>query len=285
VDGRVELDGRVCQAKERVRGGEELSVRPASPPPTRAEPDPSVAVELLFEYADQVVVNKTPGLVVHPARGHPDKTLVNGLLARTRFESDVDEPEMRRPGIVHRLDKDTSGLLVVAKNAFTREGLKQQLAAHSAERVYSALTHGVPELTSIETLYGRDPRSRLRFSSRVKRGKIAKTKIFVVRPLAGGRAALVECRLETGRTHQIRVHLSREAKTPILGDTLYGALKQGAVGEVGARLGRQALHAGVLGFEHPRTGKSLRFEAPWPLDFEHALSALSALDASLSGSS
>jgi len=183
-----------------------------------------------------------------------------------------------RPGIVHRIDKDTSGLLVVAKTDASREALKAQLAAHTAERAYLALTLGVPSARTIRTSYGRDRRSRLRFSSRLREGKPAVTHVKVLEKLAGGRAAYVECRLETGRTHQIRVHLSEQAKTPLLADALYGQRPgDPALLGVSEALGRQALHAAVLGFVHPVTGERLRFEAPAPADFARALAALRAL--------
>jgi 23S rRNA pseudouridine1911/1915/1917 synthase len=280
---RVLIDGRPCRAKDKVRPGVELSVQPDIPPKTSAEPEANIAFDVLFEDEHLLVVNKPPGLVVHPGRGHRTGTLVNGLLARPGFErppSDPRDPEgYLRPGIVHRIDKETSGVLVVAKQSLTREGLKAQLAAHSVERCYSALTVGVPRSGRIETLHGRDPRSRLRFSSKVSRGKTAVTQIDVREKLARGRAALVECRLSTGRTHQIRVHLSLEANTPILADSLYGKGRgEPGIVSIGEALGRHALHARVLGFEHPITGEALRFETPLPTDMKQALDALRALE-------
>jgi 23S rRNA pseudouridine1911/1915/1917 synthase len=184
-----------------------------------------------------------------------------------------------RPGIVHRIDKDTSGILVVAKTERAREALKAELSAHTVERRYLALTLGVPSVRTIKTAYGRDRRSRLRFTSKVREGKQAVTHLRVVESF-GGRAALVECRLETGRTHQIRVHLSERAGTPLLGDALYGRKPAAAdLAAVTTALGRQALHAAVLGFKHPVTGKALRFEAEPPDDFRSALGALRALKA------
>jgi 23S rRNA pseudouridine1911/1915/1917 synthase len=280
--GRVLIDGRPCRPKDKLRPGVELLVRPDLPPKTSAEPEDNIPFEVLFEDEHLLVVNKPPGLVVHPGRGHRTGTLVNGLLARPGFErppSDPEDPEgYLRPGIVHRIDKDTSGVLVVAKKSQAREGLKAQLAAHSVERCYSALTIGVPRVGKVETLHGRDPRSRLRFSSKVSRGKTAITHINVLEKLAANRAALVECRLSTGRTHQIRVHLSQEANTPILADALYGKGRgEPEIVSIGDALGRQALHARVLGFEHPTTGETLRFETPLPKDMQEALNALRAL--------
>ncbi len=281
-EGRVKVDGKICRPKQLVRGGSRLEVEPSEPPPSTAVPDASVPFTVLFEDPHLIVVDKPAGVVVHPARGHASGTLVNGLLARGGFEragADARDPQGSiRPGVVHRIDKDTSGILVVAKDEPTREGLKQQLSAHSVERVYQALTLGVPRPGVIDTLYDRHPRSRLRFTSRTGEGKRAVTHVSVLEKLAGGRAALVACRLETGRTHQIRVHLSEQAGTPLLADWLYGR-KPGTpeLLEIAEKLGRQALHAAVLGFGHPQTQGALRFESPLPADFQTALGALRAL--------
>jgi 23S rRNA pseudouridine1911/1915/1917 synthase len=176
---------------------------------------------------------------------------------------------------VHRIDKDTSGLLVVAKTELAREHLKSQLAAHSVTRSYECITIGVPPEGRISSRHGRDPRNRLRFSSRVSEGKEAITYVQVLEPLGGGRAALVRCRLETGRTHQIRVHLSQQSRTPLLGDELYGGTSaEAGLVEVGRQLGRQALHAKVLGFRHPTTDEQLHFEVPLPEDMRQALDSL-----------
>jgi 23S rRNA pseudouridine1911/1915/1917 synthase len=283
-EGRVKIDGKICRPKQQVRGGAKLEVEPSEPPPSTAVPDASVAFQVLYEDPHLIVVDKPAGLVVHPARGHATGTLVNGLLARGGFErasADARDPNASvRPGVVHRIDKDTSGILVVAKDEPTREGLKQQLSQHTVERLYRALTLGVPRSASIETLYDRHPRSRLRFTSNTTSGKRAVTHVRVVETLAGGRAAFVECRLETGRTHQIRVHLSEQAKTPLLADWLYGKTPGAPdLAEIAAALGRQALHAAVLGFVHPITQETLRFESPLPADFDAALEALRALTA------
>jgi len=280
--GRVSVDGAPCRSRDTVAVGAVLEVEPLPPPASAAEPDAGVELDVVFEDDALLVVNKPAGLVVHPARGHHTGTLVNGLLARPGFERSVADPEAEegslRPGIVHRIDKDTSGLLVVAKTEQSRESLKAQLAAHTAERAYLALTLGVPVANTIRTTYGRDRRSRLRFTSRLREGKSAVTHVKVLEKLAGGRAALIECRLETGRTHQIRVHLSEQAKTPLVADALYGRRpSDSAVLAVSEALGRQALHAAVLGFVHPVTGQQLRFEAPPPADFAHALVTLRAL--------
>lgn len=276
---RVLVNGALVRSKDKIKKGSRIEVRPGPPARTDALPDPNVPILVLFEDAELIVVSKPAGLVVHPGRGHHTGTMVNGLLARPGFErppSDPRDPQgQSRPGIVHRIDKDTSGILVVAKSERAREGLKTQFAAHSVERVYYALTVGMPVEGRIETLHGRDPVARLKFSSKVKQGKRAVTHVRVRERLAAQQAALVECRLETGRTHQIRVHLSAELGTPILADELYGGVR-GAPRVLAAakQLGRQALHAAVLGFVHPRTGEKLRFEEPLPQDFSRALEAL-----------
>jgi 23S rRNA pseudouridine1911/1915/1917 synthase len=281
-EGRVLVDGKLCRARDDVRAGSQIELEPGNPPLSSADPDPGVVLDVVYEDPHLLVVNKPAGLVVHPARGHQNGTLVNGLLARPGFElvsaDPRDEQGLLRPGIVHRIDKDTSGLLVVAKDDRTREGLKLQLSEHTMERAYLGLTVGVPSVMTIRTLYGRDPKSRLRFSSRVREGKVAVTHVSVREVLASGRAAFIECRLETGRTHQIRVHLSEQAKAPLLADALYGKTPTSAdLAEIAGALGRQALHATVLGFVHPITAETLRFEAPPPDDFTHALHALRAL--------
>ncbi len=282
AEGRVKLGGKICRAKQMVRAGDELEVEPSEPPPSLATPDPSVTFQVLFEDPHLIVIDKPAGLVVHPARGHASGTLVNGLLARGGFEragADARDPNASvRPGIVHRIDKDTSGILVVAKDEPTREGLKAQLSAHSMQRLYRAITLGVPKPGSIDTQYDRHPRSRLRFTSKTSGGKRAVTHVALLETLARGRAALVECRLETGRTHQIRVHLSEQAQTPLLADWLYGR-EPGSpdLAAVAHTLGRQALHAAVLGFVHPQSGEALRFESPLPADLQQALAALRAL--------
>jgi 23S rRNA pseudouridine1911/1915/1917 synthase len=283
ADGRVMLDGNACRARDRVRAGSIIDVDPGPPPATLAEPELSVEFTIVHEDEDLVVVSKPAGLVVHPARGHRAGTLVNGLLARSRFGTNAVDPRdpqgAARPGIVHRIDKGTSGLLVVAKNEISRESLKAQLARHSVERVYQGLTWRVPASRTIQTLHARHPRSRLRFTSTLARGRPAITQLSVREILAAGTAAFVECRLETGRTHQIRVHLAEQTRTPLLGDALYGGVPpSGSLRDVALELGHQALHAAVLGFVHPRSGLPVRFEAPLPGDFQAALEKLRRLD-------
>jgi 23S rRNA pseudouridine1911/1915/1917 synthase len=284
-EGRVTVDGKGCRARDRVGPGLNIEVEPAAPPPTRAIADHNVQFDVLYEDADLIVINKPAGLVVHPAKGHADGTLVNGLLARYDWQwdslSEEDPSAVMRPGIVHRIDKDTSGILVVARNERAREGLKEQLAAHEMGRKYFAISIGVPQPTTFRTLYARHPRVRLKWSSRVREGKTAVTHIGPVEPLANATAALVECRLSTGRTHQIRVHMAEQAKTPLLADTLYGRHVEIAhLVEAERLIGRQALHAAELAFCHPLTGQCLRFNVEPPDDFARALAYLRGIESS-----
>jgi 23S rRNA pseudouridine1911/1915/1917 synthase len=268
-EGRVLVDGVPVSGKEKARAGQAVEICPAPPPASDAKPE-AIPLDILFEDAHLIVVFKPAGLVVHPAPGHDGGTLVNAILHHTEVELG-DDP--RRPGVVHRLDKDTSGIMVVARTDAAREGLSALFSAHRMERVYEAICLGkVPPAITFDTLHGRHPVDRKRFSSKVKVGKRAVTHVTRVRELRG--ASLVRCQLETGRTHQIRVHLADHG-WPLLGDPLYGrASKDTAIREASEELGRQALHARVLGFVHPITGEPLRFEREPPEDFQHALAKL-----------
>lgn len=281
VQGRVTVQGKPCRARDKIAPGALVQVVPGPRPKSAAEPDSEVRFEVLYEDEHLIVVDKPAGLVVHPARGHSSGTLVNGLLARPGFGVPPADPRDRegslRPGIVQRLDKDTSGVMVVAKSEQAREGLKAQLASHEIDRVYCALTAGVPSSTVIETLHARHPRSRLKFTSFTDKGRRAVTRIALREVFGAAEAALVECRLATGRTHQIRVHLSERANTPILADVLYGSPPPPRLVSAVVALGRQGLHAANLGFLHPATGESLRFDSPLPRDMQAALRELRGL--------
>ncbi len=271
--GRVTVQGRAGEAAARLREGERVHVDPMSPAASQARPDSAVSVDVVYLDDELVVVNKPSGLVVHPARGHASGTLVNGLLAMGLFRS-LEDGETERPGVVHRLDKGTSGVMVVARTAEAREALKAQFSAHTIDRAYEAIVAGEAVDRTFDTLHGRHSRDRMRFTTHVRSGKRAVTCVRVLAGLQG--ATYVECTLRTGRTHQIRVHLA-ESGTPVLGDPLYGRPpRDERVRAVGVRLGHQALHARLLGFDHPRTGQRVRFEAGLPEDFRAALEELGA---------
>ena len=275
--GRVLVDGVPGRVAGKIAAGARVAIEPEPPATTTALPDASVVFRVVHEDEHLIVVDKPAGLVVHPARGHATGTLVNGLLARGGFDRAPIDPRdpagHLRPGIVHRIDKGTSGLLVVAKDARTREALKTLFAKHAIEREYWAIVVGHASDATISTLYGRHRSERLRFTSLTDSGKVAITHVQVVEDL--GAATLVSCRLETGRTHQIRVHLAERGGTPILGDALYGRMPQDpALRAAAAALGRQALHARVLGFVHPATKKPVRWESPLPDDLARCLAAL-----------
>ena len=269
-EGRVEQAGEVVTRKTKAIAGADIVVYPSPPEAPHAEPQ-ALPLEVIFEDDSLLVVNKQAGLVVHPGPGHPDGTLVNALVHHARVRGGSDP---LRPGIVHRLDKGTSGVMVVAKTPLAHERLVEMFQAHRLERAYLAIALGrTPSKHTFETLHGRHPVHRKRFTTRLPRGRRAVTHLDTL--VLATAASLVRCRLETGRTHQIRVHLS-EAGHPLLGDPLYGtSIGDAAVRRIAARLGRQALHASVLGLEHPVTGEGLRFETEPPEDFDRAWSELS----------
>ncbi|MFO0607927.1 MAG: RluA family pseudouridine synthase [Polyangiales bacterium] len=273
-EGRVAVRGAPAKASQRVRAGDVIEVEIPAPEPVAALPE-DIPLTVVYEDRDLLVVDKPAGLVVHPAKGHATGTLVNAVLHHA--EVDDEDADPLRPGIVHRIDRFTSGLLVVALTPTAREALQARFRAHDIERSYLALCEGAPGAVTFDTFYDRHPTDRLRFSSRVKEGRRAVTHVEPVERLAGGKASYVRCRLETGRTHQIRVHMS-DAGFPLLGDAVYGRrARDERVRVVAEALGRQALHAAVLGFAHPVTGKALRFESAPPEDFTRALAALRAL--------
>jgi 23S rRNA pseudouridine1911/1915/1917 synthase len=274
AEGAVTVNGASSAPSRKLRAGD---VVVWTPPPVAATELVAEAIPLAIVHEDRwlVVVDKPPGLVVHPAAGHDAGTLVNALLAHCKDLRGIGGE--LRPGIVHRIDKDTSGLLVVAKDDATMNALGAAFKAHTVERVYEAFVVGKPPGPAgrIDTLYGRDPKDRKKFSSRVRTGKRAVTNWKVVERWAG--AARVEARLETGRTHQVRVHLAALG-CPLLGDRTYGrAPRDPALRPIAEKLGRQALHARTLGFVHPATGARVSFSSELPADMRAALAALRAL--------
>ncbi len=268
-DGRVRVGEKpassVREPDYRVRDGETLSI--AVPPPEPAIPRPqAMPLDVVYEDDALIVIDKPTGLVVHPAPGHADGTLVNGLLHHCRG-SLAGIGGVTRPGIVHRLDKDTSGLLVAAKTDAAHRGLAEQFAVHSVERAYKALVWGALRQPRGEIAgnIGRDPRNRKKMAVVKKGGKEARTHYRLERAFAAD-VSLVDCRLETGRTHQIRVHMASIGH-PLVGDPLYGRRRRAKASlpaNVRAALEEQEnqlLHAYLIGFRHPLTGKKLRFES------------------------
>jgi 23S rRNA pseudouridine1911/1915/1917 synthase len=286
--GAVSRAGEVItEPSRRVKPGETFRVDVPAPAPARPAAQ-DIPLDIRHEDDDLVVLVKPPGLVVHPAPGNPDRTLVNALLAHCAGRLSGIGGELR-PGIVHRLDKDTGGLMVVAKTDRAHRALTEQFRRHDIERAYRALVAGVPEPPAgvIEGAIGRHPTDRKRMAVRGTGGKPARTRYLVLRRF-GRTASLVECRLETGRTHQIRVHMAHIGH-PVLGDPVYrrrrglpGALTPlpPSVAARVAAFGRQALHAVSLGFDHPATGRRLAFDTPLPDDMQALAAALEALEES-----
>jgi 23S rRNA pseudouridine1911/1915/1917 synthase len=254
--GAVTADGATIKDPSRaVKPGATYRVTlPAPVPATPAGQD--IALDILFEDEHLIVINKPAGLVVHPAPGNPDRTLVNALIHHCGAGL-TGIGGVARPGIVHRLDKDTSGVMVVAKTAEAHASLVTQFASRTIERAYGALVWGTPSPAKgrIEGNIGRSPRNRKKMAVLRTGGRPAATRYAVIAPV-GSRASRIECRLETGRTHQIRVHLAHIGH-PVIGDPLYGGRRK----IVGFDADHQALHAFRLGFRHPASGEMLRFEA------------------------
>ena len=293
TEGAVSRDGvAVTDAKAKVAEGEvyEIAVEEAVETETRPE---NIPLTVLYEDDDLIVVDKPAGIVVHPAPGSPSGTLVNALLHHFGGQLSGVGGE-KRPGIVHRIDKDTSGLLVVAKSDAAHHGLADQFAAHTVERSYLALCHGVPhrgeprlkglrgvsfeagDTVKITTQLGRHKTDRQKQAVLLQGGRHAVTRARVIETF-GDQAALVCCNLETGRTHQIRVHMAYIGHV-LIGDPTYGGRRRLGGESAGAKAGnsfsRQALHAQTLGFTHPVSGDDLRFESPLPDDFAQLLDEL-----------
>jgi 23S rRNA pseudouridine1911/1915/1917 synthase len=259
----VLLNTKPARPRDLVRTDDIVDL--TEPPPEKIDNQPeAIPLEILFEDVDLIVINKPAGLVVHPGAGHREHTLVNALLHHCPSLSGIGGKE--RPGIVHRLDKDTSGCLVVAKNDEAHRALSDQFAERTVEKIYLALAAGKMRRTmgTIDASIGRHPVDRQRMSVQSSRGRAAKTEYRVLR--SSSEASLVECKLHTGRTHQIRVHLHHLGH-PVLGDKVYGA-------KVARKFPRQMLHAWKLAFTHPHADKRLNFEAKMPEDFSEAMKSL-----------
>jgi 23S rRNA pseudouridine1911/1915/1917 synthase len=266
--GRVAVDGAGAEPKMRVYGGEQVAIAPAAEPATMAAAPEQIALDILHEDTAILVLNKPAGLVVHPGSGNWHGTLLNALLAHAPALAAIP-----RAGIVHRLDKETSGLLVVGKTLQAQTSLVRQLQARTVKREYLALAHGaVARAGKIDAPVGRHPTQRTRMAV-VERGKPAVTH-FEVLETFGRHATLLRCRLETGRTHQIRVHL-QSLGHPLVGDPVYGKARRSALDSINA-FKRQALHAERLALEHPDSGATLAWQAPLPDDFAQLLEALRA---------
>jgi 23S rRNA pseudouridine1911/1915/1917 synthase len=272
--GRVLVAGRIAKPSARLRGGESVLVELEPPAPTAAVAQ-DLPLAVLYEDRDLVVLDKAAGMVVHPARGSPHSTVVNALLHRLG-EGGV----LPRLGLVHRLDKDTSGCLVVARTEAALQALQAQWKGRTVEKGYLALCHGaLAESGRLDTPYGRHPRDRTRYTSRLKSAPRRAVTEWRAVERFGAVATLAAVTLHTGRTHQIRVHLS-EAGHPLLGDEAYGGTRRerrdpdGVAARAAAAIGRQALHAVRLAFDHPRTGKRLVLEAPVPADLRKGIEVL-----------
>ena len=269
-DGLVQCNGQTASPKHKLIGGELLRVQIQPSDENQAFEPEAMDLDIVYEDDSVIVLNKPAGLVVHPAAGNWTGTLLNGLLAHCPELSQVP-----RAGIVHRLDKDTSGLMVVAKTPAAQNSLVQQLQERSVKRIYRAVADGiVPFDGKIDTLIGRDPHNRLKMAVVGFGGKKAETHIKVLERYQSH--SYIECALETGRTHQIRVHM-REAKHPLAADPVYGNPRHpcsDAVKEAVHQLARQALHAYRLSFVHPESGETVQFEASLPEDIHHLLSVL-----------
>lgn len=273
--GCVLRNGTPIGKKELVAAGDVLTVYLPDPTPATAQAQ-DIPLDVVYEDGDLLVINKPVGMVVHPAAGNPDGTLVNALLHYCGDDLSGIGGELR-PGIVHRIDKDTSGLLVVAKNDFTHRGLSAQLSTHGVSRVYFALANGGfrEERGTVDAPIGRHPRDRKKMAV-LRDGHAAKEAVTHYEVLAQyGAISYLKLRLETGRTHQIRVHMASLGH-PLLGDTLYGGGHTRFEREHASLMQGQCLHAGELSFVHPRTGEELHFACPLPPYFEKLLHILDA---------
>ncbi|MDQ0270311.1 RluA family pseudouridine synthase [Cytobacillus purgationiresistens] len=261
-DGHVLVNGQPTKTNYKCVVNDKIEVNIPEPEELDVVAE-EMDLEIFYEDSDVLVVNKPKGMVVHPASGHVTGTLVNGLMAHCKDLSGING--VMRPGIVHRIDKDTSGLLMIAKNDMAHESLVNQLVNKTVTRKYKAVVHGniAHDYGTIDAPIGRDPKDRQSMAV-VDNGKNAVTHFHVLDKFKD--FTFVECQLETGRTHQIRVHM-KYIGFPLAGDPKYGPRKT-------IDFGGQALHAGLLGFDHPRTGEYMEFEAPLPQDFERLITIL-----------
>ncbi len=275
-EGHVTLGGKVVRASRRVEAGDRIEAAPPEAVPSGVEAE-AIPLAILHEDPDLIVIDKPAGLVVHPAPGHERGTLVNALLHHCGDLSGIGG--VLRPGIVHRLDRGTSGVMVAAKNDAAHTALSEQFHDHTVERVYRALCVGVPREDEgrSDRPIGRHPRDRKKMSVRTRSGREAHTAWCVTERFPKAGVSWLEIRPETGRTHQIRVHLSA-AGLPLLGDPVYGRGARRARA-AGIALDRPALHAAVLGIDHPGSGERLRFETPPPADLLAALEKLRGAEA------
>lgn len=262
-DGLIEVNGKQVKANYKVQAGDQIKVEIPDPEVLDVEAEP-MDLDIYYEDADVLVVNKPRGMVVHPAPGHVSGTLVNGLMAHCTDLSGING--VMRPGIVHRIDKDTSGLLMVAKNDMAHESLVNQLVAKTVTRKYTAVVHGIiqHDTGTIDAPIGRDKKDRQSMTVTKESAKQAVTHFDVIERFQD--FTVVECRLETGRTHQIRVHM-KYIGYPLAGDPKYGPRKT-------VDFNGQLLHAGVLGFDHPRTEEYIEFTAPIPADMQAFIDSL-----------
>ena len=264
--GLVLVDGKPVKASYQVDEGDVISLDIPEAVEPEIEPE-DMDLDILYEDQDVILVNKPKGMVVHPAAGHYSHTLVNGLMHHCKDQLSGINGVMR-PGIVHRIDMDTTGVIIACKNDMAHNSIAAQLKEHSITRRYQAIVHGVlkDDAGTVEGPIGRHPTDRKKMSINYNNGKSAVTHYKVLKPFR--QYTHVECRLETGRTHQIRVHMA-SIEHPLLGDLVYGPGKCPIPGLQG-----QTLHAGVLGFIHPRTGEYMEFTAPLPEYFAKLLNTL-----------
>ena len=264
-DGNVLVQGKACKANYRINKGDTIALFVPEPVEVSIQPQ-DIPLDILYEDKDLLIVNKPKGMVVHPAPGHPDGTLVNAIMYHCKESLSGINGEIR-PGIVHRIDQDTTGSLIVCKNDMAHQSIAKQLYDHSITRKYHAIVYGniKEEEGTVNAPIGRSLKDRKKMGI-VMDGKHAVTHYKVLKRLKKG-FTYIECQLETGRTHQIRVHMA-SIKHPLLGDDVYGPKKSKYT------LEGQCLHAKVLGFVHPRTGEYMEFEVPLPEYFEKLLNKL-----------